>query len=80
MVFVFDDVMYALGALNAAAIIHNGLLKNIMHIPMRFFDVTPLGRILGRFSADINGIDTFLPFIFKGIITTMIRVGNTYKD
>lgn len=78
-VFVFDNVMYSLSALNAAALIHCGLLKNVLHLPMSFFDVTPLGRTLARFSSDVNGLDTYFPFIFKGVITTMITVGKIFK-
>lgn len=32
---------------------------------MRFFDVSPLGRILNRFSSDTYTIDDSLPFIMN---------------
>lgn len=39
-----------LGMVKAGCILHDGMLKNILLLPMAFFDVTPLGRILNRFS------------------------------
>ncbi|KAJ8245701.1 hypothetical protein GJAV_G00273560 [Gymnothorax javanicus] len=43
--------------LSAATSLHHNLLNKIIHAPLRFFDVTPLGQILNRFSADTNIID-----------------------
>uniref|UniRef100_A0A8C7YZ36 ATP-binding cassette, sub-family C (CFTR/MRP), member 9 n=1 Tax=Oryzias sinensis TaxID=183150 RepID=A0A8C7YZ36_9TELE len=47
--------------LSAATNLHHNLLNKILHAPIRFFDVTPLGQILNRFSADTNIIDQHIP-------------------
>ncbi|XP_046728808.1 ATP-binding cassette sub-family C member 9 isoform X2 [Silurus meridionalis] len=47
--------------LAAASNLHHDLLNKIIHAPIRFFDVTPLGQILNRFSADTNIIDQHIP-------------------
>ncbi|XP_071188126.1 ATP-binding cassette sub-family C member 9-like isoform X4 [Salvelinus alpinus] len=47
--------------LSAATNLHHNLLNKIIHAPIRFFDVTPLGQILNRFSADTNIIDQHIP-------------------
>lgn len=33
--------------------------------PIYFFDVTPIGRIVNRFSSDVFSIDDSLPFIMN---------------
>ncbi|XP_068442146.1 ATP-binding cassette sub-family C member 9 isoform X2 [Clinocottus analis] len=47
--------------LSAATHLHHNLLNKIIHAPIRFFDITPLGQILNRFSADTNIIDQHIP-------------------
>uniref|UniRef100_A0A286XDQ4 ATP binding cassette subfamily C member 9 n=1 Tax=Cavia porcellus TaxID=10141 RepID=A0A286XDQ4_CAVPO len=47
--------------LTAAKNLHHNLLKKIILGPIRFFDTTPLGLILNRFSADTNIIDQHIP-------------------
>ncbi|KAI8849966.1 P-loop containing nucleoside triphosphate hydrolase protein [Chytridium lagenaria] len=37
--------------------IHDKLLKTILGAPLRFFEVTPIGRILNRFSKDVSAVD-----------------------
>ncbi|XP_062928444.1 ATP-binding cassette sub-family C member 9-like isoform X2 [Mobula hypostoma] len=47
--------------LTAAKNLHRNLLNKIILAPVRFFDLTPLGQILNRFSADTNIIDQHIP-------------------
>ncbi|KAK5849384.1 hypothetical protein PBY51_009030 [Eleginops maclovinus] len=47
--------------LSAATNLHHNLLNKIIHAPIRFFDITPLGQIINRFSADTNIIDQHIP-------------------
>ena len=44
-------------SLQASRSLFLSLLKRLSRAPLRFFDVTPIGRILNRFSADINAVD-----------------------
>ncbi|XP_031438241.1 ATP-binding cassette sub-family C member 9 isoform X5 [Clupea harengus] len=53
--------------LTAATNLHHNLLNKIIHAPLRFFDVTPLGQILNRFSADTNIIDQHIPSTLESL-------------
>uniref|UniRef100_A0A673CLX7 ATP-binding cassette, sub-family C (CFTR/MRP), member 3 n=1 Tax=Sphaeramia orbicularis TaxID=375764 RepID=A0A673CLX7_9TELE len=51
----------AMGNIGAARKLHLNLLANKLHTPQSFFDTTPIGRIINRFSKDIYVIDEALP-------------------
>ncbi|XP_058980624.1 multidrug resistance-associated protein 1 isoform X3 [Musca domestica] len=63
-----------LGTLRAGRILHRELLVNIMRLPLRFFDTTPVGRIMSRFSKDIESLDTTLPELFDAYIWCIFEV------
>lgn len=62
------------GMKKAAIKLHNKLLCNILRQPMRFFESTPVGRLLSRFSCDINIIDVRLPYYSKIVAPYGFRV------
>ncbi|XP_059617131.1 ATP-binding cassette sub-family C member 10 [Phlebotomus argentipes] len=57
--------LFAYAGIRAAQHVHQKLLKRVFAAKFQFFDVTPLGRILNRFSSDTYTIDDSLPFIFN---------------
>ncbi|GFG31607.1 hypothetical protein Cfor_03186 [Coptotermes formosanus] len=77
---LFRAFLFAYGGIHAATNVHRQLLKTIMKVnTIMFFDVSPLGRILNRFSSDTYTIDDTLPFImnillaqFFGLLGTVI--------
>ena len=59
---LFRAFSFAYMGLVAAAVLHDNLLKAIISAPLRFFETTPFGRILNRFTADIWACDDSVPF------------------
>ena len=51
----------ASGALIASTTLHRDVLSNCLHSPVSFFDTTPIGRIVNRFSKDVDLVDTSIP-------------------
>ena len=41
----------------ARKVLHDYMLRNILRCPARFFECTPVGRIINRFSTDMSVID-----------------------
>lgn len=49
--FVFlGTLLLANASVNASGILHSRLLRNILRVPMVFFDTTPIGRVVNRFA------------------------------
>ncbi|KAJ8338552.1 hypothetical protein SKAU_G00375180 [Synaphobranchus kaupii] len=53
-------VVFVKCTLRAASALHDKLFQKLLHSPMAFFDTTPLGRILNRFSRDMDEVDVRL--------------------
>ncbi|KAF9466563.1 ABC transporter [Collybia nuda] len=52
--------MFAMLTYFASQHLHKDAINQVMHAPMSFFETTPLGRIMNRFSKDIDTIDNML--------------------
>uniref|UniRef100_A0A182RBJ2 ABC-type glutathione-S-conjugate transporter n=1 Tax=Anopheles funestus TaxID=62324 RepID=A0A182RBJ2_ANOFN len=68
------SLSFALGALAAAREMHVLLLRYVLHWPMELFDTTPLGRVLNRFSKDVDVLDNTLPQVLRSCLMMLFVV------
>jgi len=66
--------LFAYGGICAAKKMHSKLLKIILRAKVMFFDNTPAGRILNRFSSDLYTVDDSLPFILNIFLANLFGV------
>ncbi|CAE8713287.1 unnamed protein product [Polarella glacialis] len=66
--------LFRISALKAARSFQRMLLQHMLRLPMSFYDTTPLGRVLNRFSKDIYTIDEQLQSSLYSYLQVVIRV------
>src|SRR5690242_3626988 len=66
--------MFAMGALKASRKMHKDMLERVIRSPTSFYDTTPMGRVLNRFSKDIYTIDETLPRTLMMLLSMMFTI------
>ncbi|KAF9932405.1 hypothetical protein FBU30_008257 [Linnemannia zychae] len=64
--------------IRACKILHESLLDRVLRLPMSFFDTTPIGRIVNRFSSDIYAIDSQLAIEWSDLFYFGAVIGGTF--
>jgi ABC-type multidrug transport system fused ATPase/permease subunit len=65
-------ILFYFGGLRVSRILFKQLLDAAMRAEVRFFDSTPIGRIMNRFSKDIEGIDQELAPYAEALVICML--------
>jgi len=60
---VLKSLTYMKVSLHASSKLHDMIFRKVVASPMSFFDVTPSGQVMNRFSKDMDEIDVNLPFL-----------------
>ncbi|KAM3473295.1 hypothetical protein MY5147_004840 [Beauveria neobassiana] len=70
-------VLWIFCSIEASRKLHERMANAIFRSPMSFFDTTPTGRILNRFSSDIYKVDEILARVFNMLFNNVARSGFT---
>ncbi|KAJ3328221.1 hypothetical protein HDU76_010362 [Blyttiomyces sp. JEL0837] len=71
---LFLSVASSFAVFEASQTMHKKLLDSVLGAPLRFFETTPLGRILNRFSADIGAVDSMITMSVVHLLTCVFKV------
>lgn len=67
-------VIFYLGAVRACRRIHQKLVDSIFAAYVRFLDITPVGRIVSRFTKDMKSIDGDFTETFESVADTTLAL------
>ncbi|ORY16095.1 ABC transporter type 1, transmembrane domain-containing protein [Clohesyomyces aquaticus] len=71
--FLREGVLFG-GSLAASRRVHQRLIEAITHAKFRFFDQTPLGQLMNRFSKDIEAVDQEVAPVAVGVIHCLASI------
>ncbi|KAI8599078.1 P-loop containing nucleoside triphosphate hydrolase protein [Dissophora ornata] len=77
LVLVFmASLMLSFTIVRTANAMHDAAFRKVLYSPLAFFDTTPLGRILNRFSRDVDTLDNVLwSTLYEFTITVVTLIG-----
>ncbi|ETW10489.1 hypothetical protein H310_00781 [Aphanomyces invadans] len=67
---VFRTLSIYASGIRASRTMFDQMTSSLLRAPMQFFDTNPLGRVLNRYSNDMNTVDMGLPFGLSGLSAT----------
>ncbi|KAH7122780.1 ATP-dependent bile acid permease-like protein [Dendryphion nanum] len=71
--FIREGFLFG-GSLAASRRIHERLIQKITHAKFRFFDQTPLGQLMNRFSKDIEAVDQEVAPVAIGVVHCLASI------
>lgn len=63
---------------NATEKIRNELFEKLMTLPVRYFDTTPTGETMSRFTNDVDNIDTMLNNSLTSLVSGVVTLIGTF--
>ncbi|KJE98072.1 multidrug resistance-associated protein 3, variant [Capsaspora owczarzaki ATCC 30864] len=72
----FATFVQALSSIHASEMMHQSMLYRVLRSPMAFFDTTPMGRIVNRFSKDVYILDETIPSSLRSFLGMIFRVAS----
>lgn len=74
LVALFRDFWLFFGSLTASWQIHKRLMQSVTRAKFKFFDVTPLGQLMNRFSKDLEAVDQEVAPIAIGVMSCALAI------
>lgn len=73
LVCAFQHFFWSRRAVDAAEALHKNALEGVLATPVRFFDANPSGRILNKFSRDLDAIEKDLSWSLEDAVMACLN-------
>ncbi|XP_077981991.1 ATP-binding cassette sub-family C member 5-like [Glandiceps talaboti] len=74
IIALMKSYSYVTATLRASTNMHDMVFVRVFKSPMKFFDTTPSGRIINRFSKDLDEIDVRAPFMAENMLQNLLAI------
>lgn len=65
-------IVWVFSFIKGSQYFHDKMIHNVLRSPMAFFETTPVGTILNRFSNDVSAMDLNIPWVFVAAVNLII--------
>ncbi|XP_066556292.1 ATP-binding cassette sub-family C member 2 [Amia ocellicauda] len=65
------------GTLRASRTLHHQMLDSVLHLPLLFFETTPMGQVINRFTKDMYVIDERFHYYLRTWLNCLLDVAGT---
>ena len=72
VILFLRNLCFVAMCVKGANYLHNKLLDSVMRGSLRFFESTPIGRIVNRFTKDIEATEDSIPSSIKSLIDCVL--------
>jgi ABC-type multidrug transport system fused ATPase/permease subunit len=69
----YQYTIWLLRSIHAGKVLHHEALQQVLDSPISFFDANPVGRILNRFSSDVETLETELCWSLQESISALLE-------
>ncbi|XP_070538594.1 ATP-binding cassette sub-family C member 5-like [Ptychodera flava] len=74
IIAIIKSYAYVTATLRASTNMHDVVFVRVFRCPMKFFDTTPSGRIINRFSKDLDEMDSRAAFMAENMVQTFLGI------
>jgi ATP-binding cassette, subfamily C (CFTR/MRP), member 1 len=74
LITLLSDFMFLFMGMRAVRTLHDLMLGSILRSTMQFFESTPTGRIINRFSKDVEATERGIPESFRMYVRCVFHV------
>lgn len=74
MVMLVAEYVFLKMVMRSSRFLHSSMLFSILRSNMQFFESTPIGRIINRFSKDIEAVENMIPMSYRNLVRCMFQV------
>nr|QUF59450.1 ATP-binding cassette transporter Abcc1-6 [Brachionus angularis] len=68
------DIAFLKMVLKSSRYLHSSMLYSILRSTMQFFESTPTGRIINRFSKDVEAVENMIPAAYRILMRCLAQV------
>ncbi|RNA42720.1 multidrug resistance-associated 1 [Brachionus plicatilis] len=74
IIMLVSEFIFLKMVMRSSRFLHSSMLYSILRSNMQFFESTPIGRIINRFSKDIEAVENMIPMSYRNLVRCIFQV------